>query len=214
MILLKSSFDIRRPPTVRLAHITNVSNKSKMTFSQLASVAKSNWGLSTKIINAIYKRVFIPVISEAAAGWVDKINVHLKKRLKQAQRYALIRVTKAYRTISIDALCMIVGATPVELLLVEIKNTYFLMRNIAFQHFDVSFAAQGQICKIETNNRKCTIRKTTTKIWKEQWNLNGQVGHFSQETLYLPDDPPCGEERYFSESSLLGGGLNALQHQV
>ncbi|KAI4473346.1 hypothetical protein M0802_016170 [Mischocyttarus mexicanus] len=244
-------------------HITYVSSKSKVIFSKLASVARSNWGLSTKTMKAIYKGVFVPIISYAAAGWADKINVHHKRRLTQAQRYALIRVIKAYRTISTDALCIIATATPVELVLVEIRNTYFLRRNIAFQHFDLSFAAQEQICKIETNNRKCKIRKTTTKIWQEQWKilsghgnfnhqlkrlglaqtdkckcgetdtvkhvifdcvllkelrkkiqdavksktktwacelkqlLNGQVGHFSQETVYLPDDPLCGEERVF-----------------
>ncbi|KAI4472524.1 hypothetical protein M0802_016736 [Mischocyttarus mexicanus] len=195
MILLKGFLDIRRPPTVRLgekslkmdaetkylgvfigtrfnmsAHITHVSNKSKVIFSKLASVAKANWGLSTNTMKAIYKGVFVPIISYAAAGWADKINVHHKRRLMQAQRYALIRVTKAYRTISTDALCIIAGATPIDLLLVEKRNTYFLRRNITFQHFDVSFAAQEQICKIETKHRKCTIKKTTTKIWQEQWN--------------------------------------------
>ncbi|KAI4473628.1 hypothetical protein M0802_016017 [Mischocyttarus mexicanus] len=153
-------------------HITYVSNKSKVIFSQLASVAKSNWGFSTKTMKAIYKGVFVPIISYAAAGWADKINVYHKRRLTQAQRYALIRVTKAYRTISTDAVCIIAGVTPIDLLLVEIRNTYFLRRNITFQHFDVSFAAQEQICKIEIKNRKCTIRKTTTKIWQEQWNVS------------------------------------------
>ncbi|KAI4480231.1 hypothetical protein M0802_014277 [Mischocyttarus mexicanus] len=92
-------------------------------------------------MNSIYKGVFVPVISYAAAGWADMINVHHTRRFKQAQRYALIRVTKAYRTFSTDALCIIAGAIPIELLLVKIKNTYFLRRIIAFQHFGVSFAA-------------------------------------------------------------------------
>ncbi|KAI4472916.1 hypothetical protein M0802_016427 [Mischocyttarus mexicanus] len=158
------------------AHITYVSNKSKVIFSKLASVAKANWGLSTNTMKAIYKGVFVPIISYAAAGWADKINVHHKRRLTQAQRYALIRVTKAYRTISTDALCIIAGATPIDLLLVEIRNLYFLRRNITFQHFDVSFAAQEQICKIENKSRKCTIRETTNNIWQEQWNVSEKEG--------------------------------------
>ncbi|KAI4482903.1 hypothetical protein M0802_013620 [Mischocyttarus mexicanus] len=153
-------------------HINYVCNKSKVVFSQLARVAKAKWGLSSKTMKAIYNGVFIPVVTYAAAGWADRINVHHIRSLIQAQRYALIRVTKAYRTISTDALCVIAGVTPIELLVVEKRSLYYLRKNIALQHFDLTFAAQEQECKIETRMRKCSIKRETTRKWQEQWNAS------------------------------------------
>ena len=140
MILLKGFLDIRRPPTVKIGsrslrmvsesrylgvtygtrmnitpHINYIYNKSKTILSQFARVAKSTWGLNNSIMESLYKGVFIPIISYAAAGWADKLNTHHHRKLNQAQRYALIGVTKAYRTVSTDALCVIAGATPIGL---------------------------------------------------------------------------------------------------
>ncbi|KAI4475453.1 hypothetical protein M0802_015151 [Mischocyttarus mexicanus] len=158
-------------------HVAYVSSRSKLIFSQLSSVAKSKWGLSNKVMTTIYKGVFVPIITYAAASWADKINVHHRRRLKQAQRYALIRVTKAYRTISTDALCVIAGVTPIELQIEERKSMYLLRKNISLQHFDISFAAQESINKAETNKRKTLIRKETTRKWQEQWSSsnNGRL---------------------------------------
>ncbi|KAI4480991.1 hypothetical protein M0802_014066 [Mischocyttarus mexicanus] len=166
----KGKLDIRRPPTVHLgerlfrmvaearylgvvigtrfnmlAHITHICNKSKLVSGQLASVAKSSWGQSVETMKAISRGVFVPVITYAAAGWADNINVRHIRRLRQAQRFALIRVTKAYRTISTDALCVIAAATPIELLVVERKSSYFLRKNIGFQHFSLNYTAHDQV---------------------------------------------------------------------
>ena len=122
MILLKSILDIRRPPTVPIGnkqlrmvadtkylgiyigtrlnitpHINYISNKGKEIFN-LASTAKTTWGLNSKTMKTLYKGIFIPIIT--AVGWADKFNVHHKGKLKQAQRSALLRVTEAYRTTS------------------------------------------------------------------------------------------------------------------
>ncbi|KAI4474758.1 hypothetical protein M0802_015459 [Mischocyttarus mexicanus] len=204
MILLKGYLDIKRPPTIPLgdrslrmvaetkylgvilgtrfnmtAHVNYISNKSKMVFSSLARVAKTNWGLGCKVMKTIYKGVFVPVITYAAAGWADKINVHHIRCLAQAQRFALIRTTKAYRTISSDALCVLADATPIELLLTEKRSLYFLRKNIAFTHFGVEFPEQEDIRMIITNARKRLVKAETTRKWQAEWNASnkGRITH-------------------------------------
>lgn len=88
-------------------------------FSQLARIAKVRWGISSAIMETMYNGIFLPVAAYAAAGWVDKVNSYHRKQLTQAQRYALLRVTKAYRTISSEALCVIAGVVSIEFALAE-----------------------------------------------------------------------------------------------
>ena len=113
-------------------HINAICKKSKSIFSQLARITKARWGLNTSIMETMYKCVFLPVVAYAAAGWVDKINAYHRKQLTQAQRYLLLRVTKAYRTVSSDALCVIAGAKPIELILEERKSFYILRKGKTF----------------------------------------------------------------------------------
>ena len=100
MILLKGTLDIRRPPTVKmeedsvklheaaryldvifserfdmLPHISFTQNEILIRFAELAKMAKANWRLKFKSLQMLYKCVFLPKATYAAAGWWDKVKV-------------------------------------------------------------------------------------------------------------------------------------------
>ena len=57
----------------------------------------------------VYKYVILPAITYAAEAWHSSISKHAKNKLQQIQRSFLIFLTKAYRTVSLEALSAIVG---------------------------------------------------------------------------------------------------------
>jgi hypothetical protein len=81
-------------------------------------VAKARWGLGQAIIHdTLYKGLFIPITTYAAAGWCYLLKGKTKKMLIRSQRMALLQVTKAYRTSSTEALQVIAGVMPIDLLI-------------------------------------------------------------------------------------------------
>lgn len=93
MLLEKGFMDIRRPPTVKIEqkslkmvptakylgvkfgtrlnitpHIEYIVNKTKIIFNKLAHVARAHWGINQKSMSTLYKGIFIPIITYAAAG--------------------------------------------------------------------------------------------------------------------------------------------------
>lgn len=195
MILLKGFLDIKRPPTVRIQncsmkmasvvrylgihfgtrlnvapHIHYITSKSKLIFNKLSHLAKAHWGITHRNMMTLYKGVFIPIITYAAAGWSDRINACHLKLLNQAQRFALIRASRAYRTISTEALTLLTAATPIELLMLEKRAIYRLKHNKDFDIGHFSFNAQEIAPDTdETNRLRQQIRTQVLKIWQNRW---------------------------------------------
>ena len=133
------------------------------------------WGLSTGVMETLYRGVFLPIITYAAARWMDRLNVHHRKRLTQAQRWALLGTTKAYRTISSDALCVIAGAIPIELVLEERRASYFLRKCKNFAFLGKNYIIQTGITKQEITQIKHEITRQMQQAWQTKWD-NSQKG--------------------------------------
>ncbi|KAK9302500.1 hypothetical protein QLX08_005559 [Tetragonisca angustula] len=124
-------------------------------------------------MRTLYRGIFVPIITYAAARWADKLNVHHKRKLRQAQRSALPRVTKAYRTISTEALCVIAGAALIKLVAKKKKRSlYYLRKGREFQHFSIRHEPQQQQTKTELERSKHIIRDETVRKWQEEWDAS------------------------------------------
>lgn len=153
-------------------HVRSGCQKSKIVFSHLAGVARAKWGISTRVMEMIYRGVLLAMVTYAAAGWADRVNSYHRKQLTQAQRYALLGVTKAYRTIPTDALCVIAGATPIECVLKERRSAYYLRSGISFTHSKKHFEIQLGITKEEVIWIKKEIIEETYRTWQTKWDYS------------------------------------------
>ena len=91
------------------------------TFHKLARLAGKIWGLKSGAMRTIYRGVFVAKATYAARAWHDLAceNQSNLQQLISAQRSALIGVTRAYRTVSTDALPVLPGVLPIKLALIE-----------------------------------------------------------------------------------------------
>jgi len=63
---------------------------------------------------AVYKHAILPAITHASEAWSTTISIRAKSKLQQIQITFLIYITKAYRTISHEALLAIAGIMPLD----------------------------------------------------------------------------------------------------
>lgn len=196
MILLKGFLDIRRPPTIRIGnttikmkptvrylgvhfgtrlnvtpHVNYITTKARSTFGKLVNLAKAHWGLDTKIITTIYKGLVLPILCYAAAGWASNLTVHHKRKLRSAQRLALLAITRAYRTTSSDALAMLAAQTPINIVLKERIAQYQLRKNLDIEIGNLNHrAANETISKDRTTKLKGRIHEEVLSMWQTEWS--------------------------------------------
>ena len=94
-------------------HIEHTTKKSRKMIYMLGKTAKLNWGLGHKSLKPIYEGALVPVMTYGTV-WEEAIKKQrLLRKMQSSQRLINIKITKAYRTISYEASCMLAGVQPI-----------------------------------------------------------------------------------------------------
>lgn len=148
MVALRGSLH-RRPPILRLSgeairyvhsarylgiyfstgfhigtHLQKTGDRCKSIFTIFGQAARSTWGLRFPILSTYYDSIFLPTITFAAGSWGDQVGVRQRHSSLTIQRFMLLRITKAYRTTSTEALQVVAGIMPLDLEIVKIRATF------------------------------------------------------------------------------------------
>jgi ribonuclease HI len=95
----------------------------------LSKSAKLNWGLKHAALKTIYTRGILPLLlygAPVSKRALDKASYNYK--LKRIQRLITIKIAKADRTVSKEALCILTGLSPTAIELEEALQFYHLTR--------------------------------------------------------------------------------------
>jgi len=121
-------------PRIKLLHTRN----------NLARCSKATWGLSYANLVTIYKHAILPAITYAAEAWHSSTTKRAKNKLQQIQRSFLGFLTKAYRSVSMEALSTIAGIMPIDVALNLYRDKRAITRSLPTN------AVIAQLKKIET----------------------------------------------------------------
>ena len=93
-------------------HVNYIAEKCmKLTFT-LAKSVKINWGLGHKALKTIYAGAILPLLLYGAPVWIRAMEKgKYKNKISRVQRLINIKMAKAYRTVSSEALCVVTGMT-------------------------------------------------------------------------------------------------------
>jgi hypothetical protein len=87
----------------------------------LSRSAKLTWGLRHEALKTIYTGGILPLMLYGAPVWGNVLNrSYYKSKFNRIQRYINLRTAKAYRTVSNEALCVINGITPIQIIIEEL----------------------------------------------------------------------------------------------
>ena len=85
-------------------HITYIEGKCAKLIFSLAKSAKITWGLKHKALKTIYTGAILPLLLYGAPVWKGVLNSSCyKDKLVRIQRLINIKIAKAYRTVSNEA---------------------------------------------------------------------------------------------------------------
>ena len=197
-ILLKGRLDGERPPRVRLSneclkvkdtlkylgviidrglsfrsHPKYVAEKAKKIMTKYAALYGLKWGVSYREMSVVYKGSFVPIITYAVYVWMDNVNVINMRKIITAHRYALLRVTKAYRTISTDALEVVANIPPIEFALYEEKLRYCMRKSLPCVIYGKNYYTENQ----DPQSMLANLRADNQTNWNNKWqnSIKGRV---------------------------------------
>jgi len=106
-------------------HINYVTEKCTRLVFALAKSAKINWGLGRKALKTIYVEGILSLLIYGAPVWIRAMEkVKYKNKVTRGQRLINIKMAKAYRTVSNEALCVVTGMTPLHVKIEEAARLY------------------------------------------------------------------------------------------
>jgi len=101
-------------------HIDNITGKCIKIIHTLSKCAKINWGLRYDLLRIIDNGAILPILSYGAPVWIEGLQrKHNATKFKRVQRLINMKIARAYRTTSYEALCVLKGITPI---LIELRN--------------------------------------------------------------------------------------------
>ena len=110
-------------------HIITMTDKCSKLIFALSKSAKLNWGLNYAALKTIYKGDILPLLLYGAPVWINAINkASYKLKITRVQRLINVRLARAYRAVSNEALCLITDFTPTDIKTEEAAQLYKLTR--------------------------------------------------------------------------------------
>jgi len=110
-------------------HINYMAEKCTKLIFALFKSAKLNWELKHAALKTIYTGGILPLLLYGAPVWRNVIDkASYKSKLVRVQRLINIKIAKAYRTVSNDALCILTGLTPIAIKMQETSKLYQLTK--------------------------------------------------------------------------------------
>ena len=123
-IILDSKLNFRE-------HIMHITGKRNKLIHAIAKSAKLGWGLNHEALHTIYKGAILIHMLYGAPIWIGAVGKKCNKILYSSfQRLINIKIAKAYRTTSNDALSILTGTTPIEIKAEGAANLYRITRDI------------------------------------------------------------------------------------
>jgi len=95
-------------------HTQYLENKLLHIRNNLVRCSRATCGLSYANLVTIYKFAILPTVTYAAETWHSSISKGAKNKLQQIQRSFLLFLTKAYRTVSLEALSANAGIMSID----------------------------------------------------------------------------------------------------
>ncbi|KAF2902781.1 hypothetical protein ILUMI_03409 [Ignelater luminosus] len=147
-------------------HVSTVARKAEQKMAKQARVMPNIKGPSSAKRRVLCGAVH-SIVLYAAPIWNQAMNMKkYQTRLEMLQRGGLLRVASAYRTVSTEALHVITGSIPIDLLVWERKSIYENM-------------GQGEDLK----TIKSRVRQVTIEKWQQRWRDNTTVAQWTKRLI-------------------------------
>jgi hypothetical protein len=122
-------------------HIKYITDRCTKLINALSKSARISWGLKHEALKAIYDGAVLPQLLHAAPVWIEPIKKECNKvKYVRIQRIISLRIAKAYRTISHEALSVLTGITPIHIKAQDVATQYNITTGTSTQKYQIDKA--------------------------------------------------------------------------
>ena len=162
-------------------HVEALAKKTTNLFAKFRRIAVFNWGLKFNTLHAIYKGVFLPIITYAASAWYDLVEDKGHQILNNAQKIALHAVTGAIWLASRESLCVVAGVPPIDLEL-EKRIALYRLRHGMNANIQNNVVVAFEDEETPNTSAKNELDRVLLNIWQDEWN-NSERGRIAYRFL-------------------------------
>jgi hypothetical protein len=167
-------------------HLIYTSTKCSKLIHALSKSAKLRWGIKHEALNTINKGDILPLMLYGVPVWIGAMAKKCNKILyTRVQRLMNIKIAKAYRTTSGEAVGVLTGITPIEIKVAETDRLYRITRD-----------RQNRQLDHEEEPKDCTHPADSVRI-SEQGQEEGY-------TIHIHTDGSKNEHGIGSRSAIQG----------
>jgi len=146
-------------------------------YPHLSKSAKTNWGLRHDVLRTIYVGAILPILSYGAPIWIECLErKHSVTKLRRVQRLINIKIARAYRTTSHEALCILTGMTPIHIELRNQAKGYCITRRNAHIDEPKQYREWTHPVKAIILKEKCEEREYTIEVYTDGSKSPSGVG--------------------------------------
>ncbi|KAK9701483.1 Reverse transcriptase (RNA-dependent DNA polymerase) [Popillia japonica] len=160
----------------------------------MSRILRKEWGLRRRATSIIYKGLLFPCVSYGASVWKPVLRFQYgRDLLNRCQRVALYACLSVCRTVSTDAMQILVGEAPWDLECERKAYTYMLKKGVRMGENDwmTTDEVEGRTLK------ECLeyVREQIVRKWQERWDSseNGRVTYG-----YIKNVKFVSENKWFS----------------
>lgn len=150
-------------------HVEKMVERVRGHFNKMAYIAKVRCGYSNRSMSILYKGLILSVMTYASEFWGGAMaKKKCRESLLRVQRQIIIRVNKAYRTISREANLVIAGLPPLDLIIEERLDR-----------------RRDKLAGLDIGESRRNRRRELLDKWQERWRYRINVGRHWSTFLML-----------------------------
>ena len=198
-----------------LPHITYVRDRLTGVVGALTRVLRVDWGFSPRARRRIYAGLMVPCALFGASVWY-RMAMRLsgaRKLLKSCHRRILLGCLPTCRTVSTDALEVLAGAPPLDLVATRFAMQFKLKRDYPMVEGDWLYGQD--VSTLDRSGRKALLDERVLREWQLRWDdgVHGRVTHKFVPDVCLVYSRPDFRFTMLASYFLTGhGSLNAFLH--
>lgn len=196
------------------SHVRHITEKFSAVVGKIRRVLRYDWGLGRRAVRTIYGGLFVACATYGAPVWCgEALSVQGRNRLLACQRIALLACMPVCRTVSTDALQVLLGAAPLDLEVIRRGIAFRLKRGLPLLPND--WVSADMIATMDWGRRKELLWECLLERWRTRWtvSVNGRVTYeFIRSADFVCGRPDFGFGLNLGFLLTGHGSLNAFLH--
>ncbi|CAK9801625.1 Retrovirus-related Pol polyprotein from type-1 retrotransposable element R1 (Fragment) [Anthophora quadrimaculata] len=193
-------------------HLEYIRKKITNVVGQMRRVMKCEWGMKKRALRIVYKGLFVASVMYGASVWYGMMEYEYARDLmNRCQRIAMYACLNVCRTVSTEAMQVLMGGLPWDLECVR-RGVLFKIRNgVELNEKDV--VSNEDVCGRTWNECKRLVSERLYDKWQNRWDssVNGRVTYEYIRNVRFAERNVCFDPGTYVCYLLTGhGSMNAF----